>query len=135
VTDLAGGAGTDEVIATVGDTTPPALHLALSPTTLRPPNHRMVDITARVTARDACGEPTVILSSVVSDEPDDAPGLGDWRTRNDIQDATVGTPDFHFRLRAERARGGDGRVYTVIYRATDPSGNVTEAAATVSVPR
>jgi hypothetical protein len=37
-------------------------------------------------------------------------------------------------LRAERAGGGNGRVYTLTYRVTDGSGNETEAEAKVYVP-
>ena len=45
-----------------------------------------------------------------------------------------GTPDVQFKLRAERAGGGDGRVYTIVYTASDGSGNTAVAVATVTVP-
>jgi hypothetical protein len=40
-----------------------------------------------------------------------------------------------FRLRAERSDNGTGRIYTIIYRATDACGNTTTASTTVTVPR
>jgi hypothetical protein len=42
--------------------------------------------------------------------------------------------DTHFQLRAERMGGGDGRVYTITYTATDDSGNSTTEIAEVRVP-
>jgi hypothetical protein len=95
----------------------------------------MVDITATVTATDICdAAPTVVLTSVTSNEPDDAKGNGDGKTVDDIQGADVGTEDYSFQLRAERAGGGDGRIYTITYRVTDASGNSASASATVVVP-
>jgi hypothetical protein len=46
----------------------------------------------------------------------------------------IGTEDYEFQLRAERAGKGDGRVYTITYTATDASGNSANASATVVVP-
>jgi hypothetical protein len=46
---------------------------------------------------------------------------------------TYGTDDRSFRVRAER-NGSRQRVYTVVYSATDESGNVGYASATVTVP-
>jgi predicted heme/steroid binding protein len=73
-----------------------------------------------------------VLLSVTSNEPDN--GLGDGDKPNDIQGAEFNTSDCAFQLRAERSGGGNGRVYTVTYRATDVSGNSATAQATVTVP-
>jgi hypothetical protein len=80
------------------------------------------------------GDPAVAfqLLSITSDEPDN--GLGDGDTAGDIQGATLGTADTSFALRAERSGAGSGRVYTVVYRATDGSGNSSLATARVTVP-
>ena len=133
VSDGFGGSDTDTVTITIADTTAPTVSLSLSPTSLWPPNHKLVSITATTTASDVCsGALTPILDSIVSSEPDN--GLGDGDTSGDISGASVGTSDTAFALRAERAGSGAGRVYTITYRATDPSGNSTTATGTVVVP-
>ena len=116
---------------TVVDETPPSISVGLSPESLWPPNHRMVEINAAVTADDACGPPAVTLVAVTSSEPDN--GRGDGNTMNDIQDTDLGTSDFVFGLRAERAGGGEGRTYTAVYAATDAAGNEATSLATVFV--
>ena len=134
-TDAAGNSATCTSTVTVADTTPPALSVAASPASLWPPNHRLVAVQAQVAATDVCDPaPALALVAVASSEPDDAPGMGDGNTRNDIQGADVGTADFGFDLRAERAGTGPGRVYTVSYAASDHSGNSTAATSTVVVP-
>jgi len=121
-------------LATV-DTTAPEISVTVSPDMLWPPNHKMVDIVATVTVSDICdAAPTVVLTSVTNNEPDDAKGNGDGNTVNDIQGAEIGTEDYEFQLRAERAGKGDGRVYTITYTVTDASGNSASASATVVVP-
>jgi hypothetical protein len=106
----------------------------------------MVDIVATMTVSDICDAapaPTVVLTSVTSNEPDAANGKpwdsqdstsGDGSTIKDIQGAGIGTGDYNFQLRAERAGNGDGRVYTITYTVTDASGNSASASATVVVP-
>jgi hypothetical protein len=71
---------------------------------------------------------------VASDEPDDAVGVGDGRTTNDVQGAEPGSPDFRLHLRAERDGAGDGRTYALAYTATDAAGNASSAGSTVAVP-
>lgn len=134
VTDTAGIASADDMMIEVVDTTPPVLALALLPSTLWPPNHRMVEIEPAVDARDACGTAEIRLVQALSDEPDDAPGAGDGHTTQDIQGAEPGTPDFLFALRAERSASADGRVYSVTYSAIDASGNTAFATGEVAVP-
>ncbi len=76
------------------DTTPPPVSLSISPPVLWPPNHRMVPVQVTWAVNDACDpSPQVMLSSVVSSEPDDAPESSDGNTTGDIQDASIGTPD------------------------------------------
>ena len=82
-----------------------------------------------VTVHDAVDpSPTLTLVSVTSNEPDN--GKGDGNTTNDI--LILG--DTMFRLRAERSGTGQGRIYTITYRATDASGNSAEASITITVP-
>jgi len=115
------------------DTTPPEVELTLSPDTLWPPNHKMVEVCATVAVFDDCDpDPAVALQSITSDEPEN--GLGDGDTVDDIQEADFGTGDTCFLLRSERAGGGDGRTYTVTYCVTDDAGNQTCVSADVEVP-
>jgi hypothetical protein len=76
----------------------------------------------------------VVLDSVTSSEPDDAPGNADGDTTGDVQDALVGTADTSILLRAERSGGGSGRVYALTYSALDDSGNRSSALGLVGVP-
>ena len=87
-------------------------------------------IAALGNARNRVPNPTVTLTSITSNEPDD--GLGDGDTANDIQ---LGATDFDFFVRAERSGLGDGRIYTVTYTVTDGSGNSASASATITVPK
>ncbi len=133
VDDGSGGSDTDSVTIVVADTTAPEISVTLSPSVLKPANHKLIDIAATVVAEDGCGTAAVTLVSVVSNEPDN--GLGDGDTAGDIQGAAIGTDDRAFQLRAERSGGGNGRVYTVTYAATDGSGNVATVSAMVVVPK
>jgi hypothetical protein len=117
------------------DTTPPEISVTVSPDVLWPPNHKMVKITATVSVDDNCDpDPSVILTSVVSNQPDNAKGNGDGNTINDIQEVDIGTEDYEFLLRAEKAGSGDGRVYIITYTATDAAGNSTSINVNVIVP-
>jgi len=135
VTDSQGAMSTDEMIIAVVDGTPPVVVVGLSQSQLWPPNHRLVPISASVAATDSCDlSPSVALVSIASSEPDDAPGNGDGKTVEDIQDASLGVADFNFTLRAERAGTGGGRLYIVTYAARDASNNATTTTASVPVP-
>jgi hypothetical protein len=125
VTDYCGNTASALVDVQVADTAPPSLAVVLDRTALWPPNHKMIPVCASVTASDDCdAEPDVALVSVVSSEPDDG----------DVQGAAVGTDDRCLDLRAERTGGGNGRWYTLVYSATDASGNVAYDTVTVQVP-
>jgi hypothetical protein len=134
VTDASEASDTDEVQVSVSDTTPPELSVGLSPSVLFPPNHRMVPVTATVTARDACGSASVVLVAFSSSEDDDAPGTGDGQTTGDVQGVTIGSLDLEFAVRAERAGTGPGRVYSAVYSADDGRGNAITRPAAVLVP-
>ncbi len=95
----------------------------------------MVSVDVEWQLSDRCDRsPGVSLVSVLSSEPDDAPGNGDGATTGDITDATVGAPDSDLMLRAERSGDGPGRVYTLTYLARDSSGNTSSALGIVTVP-
>ena len=135
VTDSLGATDEDTVQITVVDTTSPSLSLSVTPHVLWPANHKMIDVIVSAGATDLCDlAPTLTLVSVTNSESDNAGSGGDGNTNNDIQNADIGTADFDVSLRAERRGNGDGRVYTLTYRATDASGNWAEESVTVDVP-
>lgn len=136
VTDSDGLTGTDTVEKTVADTTPPMLSVSVTPKSLWPPNHKMVPVEMDIEVSDICDpNPTVVLSSATSNEPDNAVGNGDGNTVADIQGAVIGGFVTSLQLRAERAGSGSGRVYSLTYTAEDFSGNATETADQVLVPK
>lgn len=104
-----------------------------------PPNHKYqwFDLSdcATVTTEDCDGSTMDVdavgtITSVSSDEPEDLVGNGDGNTSNDM----LITGPASFALRAERAGGRNGRVYTVEFEVTNQAGDVTESACTISVP-
>ena len=125
----------DAGLVVIADTIAPAVQVSLNITELWPPNHRLVEVEAAVTVQEICDpSPDIVLVSIESDEPDDAAGTGDGSTTQDVQDATYGSDDRRFWLRAERDGRGDGRTYTVTYAVTDDAGNTGFGTATVTVP-
>ena len=133
VTDSLGAATGDTAVIDVVDTLPPDLTITLSAATLWPPNHRMLPVTSQVVAIDRCAGPSnVSFQGIVSSEPDDAAGPEDGNNPGDI---AVADPDGgSFALRAERSSLGSGRVYTVSYAASDPSGHEAVTTRTIEVP-
>ncbi|MCB2206304.1 HYR domain-containing protein [bacterium] len=131
-TDDAGNQTSCNFTVTVNDVEPPTITFTLTPDMLWPPNHKMKNIAADVTTTDNCPGETFVLTSILSNEPDN--GLGDGDFPNDIQSADFGTDDVAFKLRAERSGLGNGRIYTVTYTVTDNAGNQASAEATVTVP-
>ena len=108
------------------DSEAPQLSVTLSPATLSPANNKMVTITATIGVTDnADPNPAITLVSITI-------GGGDKGSKGDIEDAAFGSDDRSFRLRAEKNKGG--RVYTIVYRATDRSGNITDVTRDVIVP-
>lgn len=127
------------------DTTPPEVSLTIDNEILWPPNHKLVPITVQIAVTDdQDSHPSVQLLNIVSNEPcSDATTAthalklqgADPSTCNDIAEATIGTNDNTFMLRAERFGYGDeGRIYTITYKATDAAGNETLATTVVRVP-
>jgi hypothetical protein len=134
-TDAAGNAASCDAVVTVVDTVAPVLVLEASPRILWPPNHAMRAVHVGVAVVDVCDpSPRIVLRSVVSSEPDDAPGGGDGTTTGDVQQASCGTADVDLLLRAERQGSGPCRTYTLAYQATDGSGNASTGTTSVSVP-
>ncbi|MDO9302541.1 MAG: ExeM/NucH family extracellular endonuclease [Anaerolineales bacterium] len=110
----------------VGLCLPPSLTVTVSPDTLWAPNHKYATIEASFDA--TLDVETITLISITSNEPDN--GQGDGDKANDI----VIIDNDTFNLRAERSGGGEGRIYTITYQATNTCGNTVIATATVTVP-
>jgi hypothetical protein len=89
----------------------------------------MVPISISALVSDSC-DPSLVtkIISVTSNEP--VNGGGDGDTSPDWQI----TGNLTLNLRAERAGGGSGRVYTITVESRDASGNVSVRTVTVTVP-
>lgn len=115
------------------DQTPPEVTCAAAPALLWPPNRQMIDVLTTVDVADALSGPAgVVMQSAASNEADLGAGAGN--SPNDIQDWTIGTPDLRGRLRAERAGGGTGRIYSLGYQGADRAGNSATCTVPVLVP-
>jgi hypothetical protein len=135
VTDTIGDAALATGSVTIADTVAPSLTVTPGLATLWPPNHHLRPVTVGWQATDACDPaPAVTLLSASSSEADDDPGFEDGDTTGDVSGAQTGTPDTALTLRAERARAGTGRFYSLSYRAVDASGNGVTSSGAVSVP-
>ena len=113
---------------TVNDAEGPVISGAsASPSVLWPPNHKMVNVTVSYTSTDNCGSSTCSLS-VSSNEPENGTGDGDKAPDWVVVNSNL------VQLRAERAGGGTGRVYTITITCTDVNGNSSSTTVTVTVP-
>ncbi len=121
-----------ETTVTVEDTTPPDVTVTLARAQLWPPSHDLIDVGLATMVTDIC-DPNAGDSLVVevwSDETEVPEKKGDG-SGNFAPDAKF--PGSSLRLRAERRGREDGRVYLIIARATDASGQVGFACSTVTV--
>lgn len=109
------------------DTTPPILSVTLTPSTIWPPDNKLISVTAAISVTDNYDpQPEIKLESITCNEPL-APG--------DVSGASLGTDVRQFQLKATRAGNNlAGRIYTITYSATDGSGNKSTTTATVIVP-
>jgi len=119
----------------IDDQRPPIIVVREEPLLVWPPNHKYTQVTPAMLieyAEDACGRPidlsTAVVIEVRSDEPED--DTGDGKTINDM---IVNCPNL-VKLRAERMGGGDGRVYTIVYRIWAENGVSADAEAKAIVP-
>jgi pectin methylesterase-like acyl-CoA thioesterase len=108
---------------TISDATAPVIQsLSATPSTLSPPNGRMIDVTVTATVTDAAdATPTTRIVSVTANQGQDI--AGDF----------VITGPLTVQLRAERDRG-QTRVYTITVESRDDAGNVSTGTVNVTVP-
>jgi len=113
--------GSDHGLPSIGN-------LSANPAFLWPPNHTMRNVSVNYTASDNCGgQVTCQITQITSNEPVNGTGDGDTAPDWAIVDGQ------HVQLRAERAGGGTGRIYTLTVRCADASGNATTSTTTVQV--
>jgi hypothetical protein len=127
----AGGLGAyiDLVSVELINSPPSCGGVAPSRASLWPPNHKLRTITLSGATDPDANPVTITITGVTQDEPVD--GRGDGKTSPDV---VLGPAADQVRLRAERAGGGDGRVYTIAYIAKDPSGASCSGTVVVTVP-
>jgi TolB protein len=112
----------------------PQLNVSLSPNVLTPPDRTMRTIGATLSVNDDCDpNPNVVLLNIVPSGPDIPNPEAGPLSGLDIQEATLGTDDREFLLRAELDADGSERSYVVTYLATDASGKVRNVARVVTV--
>jgi hypothetical protein len=118
----------DEVVIELIDVTPPTIVVENLPISLWPPNHDLVRILPAVQVTDDFDDNPDVTLDITSNEADD--GRGDGSTTGD---SFVRSPS-DFDLRAERAGPGGGRIYKLVWTATDDSGNTSTLTKYVVVP-
>jgi len=100
---------------------------AASPAVLWPPNHKLVAVAIVGVSDPDNTQVTLTVTGVTQDEA--VNGLGDGDTSPDavVQGSLLA-------LRAERSGSGNGRVYTVSFRAANSRGDTCTGRVTVCVP-
>lgn len=134
-TDASMNTATFSVAITVNDLEPPVITVPSTPIILTSsPNHYAtytVDLTPNqlvTSVTDNCtSNPEVTILRVDSDEPDDC-----GPKTNDI---IIASNCKSVQLRKERCDAGNGRYYTIHLRATDASGNYSDATYQVVVKK
>lgn len=134
--DSSGNQSSCTETVTVIDTEAPTITLKGNTPSLSPPNHgyhtfNVTDFVA--SASDNCDTSvnlgSVYITKVTSDEAENGPGSG-----NTLNDIVIGSDCKSVQLRSEREGGGNGRVYTIYFKAQDAAGNVSIVTAKVIVP-
>jgi hypothetical protein len=103
---------------------PDCSHVAASPDTLWPPNHKLVPVSLSGATDPDGDQVTLTITGVTQDEP-----------TGRKPDAVLGPASNGVSLRATRSGHGDGRAYRIAFTASDGRGGSCSGTATVSVPR
>ena len=129
--DAAGNQASCAQTITVNDAQLPVITGGTAnPSTLWPPNHKMVDVTISYNVTDNCTPSAAIVCdlTVSSNEPPVPPGDGHSSAEWTVIDA------HHVQLRSERDGNGNGRIYTITITCREASGNTATKTVTVTVP-
>jgi hypothetical protein len=119
--------GEADVQVTVTNGVPRCDLARASPGLLWPPNHTMRPVSI-VNVTDPNDEAvTITVTGVTQDEPVNGGGDGDTSPDAIVQDSAT-------LVRAERAGGGNGRVYAIAFSADDGRGGACSGSVTVAVP-
>jgi hypothetical protein len=127
--DASSNQSTSPQTVKVQDTTAPAVQVSLGRTELWPANHNFVNVGLDASIVEACDANPAVVVKVFGNEDDEEP-TGDGKFSPDAAGIALKT----LRLRSERKGDADGRVYLVVVKATDASGNAGVDCATVVVP-
>jgi hypothetical protein len=121
VTDGSGNtASATQRVLVIDNTAPVISGASVSLSSLWPANNKTVDIFVGYNAADNSGVVVTVLS-ISSNEQANA-------------DDMLVLDNHHVRLRATRAGGGNGRIYTITITAFDPYGNSSRRTVAVTVP-
>lgn len=130
VLDNAGNISTLASLAVNIDLTPPALSISASPSSLWPPNGKMVPVTVSGSITDTFSgvDPNSAAFAVVDE-------YGTVQPNGRVSVGPGGSYSFTVMLQASRSGNDlDGRQYQVTVSAKDLAGNVGSATTTVTVP-
>ncbi|HXU35283.1 MAG TPA: HYR domain-containing protein [Blastocatellia bacterium] len=130
-TDASGNTATCSFTVTINDTEPPSVTaITVATSSLSPPDHNLINVgLAGGNFSDNC--PGATRQVLVFGDEDDEAETGDGNFSPDARDLNIGT----LRLRSERIGAADGRVYLIVVKVTDTSGNMSFTCATVVVPK
>jgi hypothetical protein len=108
---------------------PPVMsNVSVDKPVLKPPNHKMVDVTVSYAVQDKCDSSPTCSLTVKSNEPINGTGDGDTSPDWEIIDS------HRIRLRAERSGVCMGRLYTITVTCKDKEGKTSTRAVTFRCP-
>jgi hypothetical protein len=129
VSDGAVASGADRVTVHVANANdPPACAGArASSASIWPPNHRLVPVSIVGVTDPDDDTVTIAITDITQDEPVNALGDGDTGPDGFLEAGTA-------LVRAERAGAGNGRVYRLVFMASDGQNGTCTGTVTVAVP-
>jgi CSLREA domain-containing protein len=118
-------------VTVTADNTAPVVTAMLSLTSLGQPfDHVLINVGLTSSATDGCLGNGTVAVRVFGDEDDESVTGNDGTFSPDARDIAPNT----LRLRRERVGTSNGRVYLIVAKATDVTGNTGFSCSTVTVP-